>query len=241
MTAPHPVREYLAIEDFLPTDPGPMPELGEPGADPRERWRRIVIDGWTLEHEISDYGRVINPKGQLMQPNYPGGGDNGTGWIALTVDGKSKAYRIDKLVLSMYAQDPPDPTMVPKHVNGNRKDSRLDNLVWAPAAEVRREGTLKSVATRKARAAAGEYANRPAPKPKKKAAKATARKAQRTPETVEVTRLYRLRDLALAVGLDGNAELTKGSNSMRFNPAQFSALVKLVGQAAEMNALLGLK
>lgn len=127
-----PTKEYFAVEDHIGPTPelGPMPELGEPGVDMRERWKRIVIDGLAIDYEISDYGRVLNPKGRQLTINYPG--HSGTGWIALPVDGKSKPYRVDKLVLWMFGPGQDDPDTVPVHGNGDLRDSRLANLHWGP-------------------------------------------------------------------------------------------------------------
>lgn len=126
-----PTKEYFAVEDHIgPVELAPMPELGEPGVDMRERWKRIVIDGLAIDYEISDYGRVLNPKGQLLKVSYPG--NSSTGWINLSVDGKSKPYRVDKLVLWMFGPGQDEPDTVPVHGNGDRRDCRLANLHWGP-------------------------------------------------------------------------------------------------------------
>lgn len=98
-----PTQEFYAIEDHLgPRDLGPMPELGEPGADSRETWRRVVLDGLATNYEISDYGRLLNfTNGHLLSPSAPN--HTGTSWVSLSVDGKHPSYRVDKLVLMTFS------------------------------------------------------------------------------------------------------------------------------------------
>lgn len=230
-------REFYAEEDYLPNQElEPMPELGEPGAESRERWRRIVIDGKSTDYEVSDYGRVINPRGRLLKPSRPK--NFGTFWVSLSVDGARINMRIDKLVLRAYAKAPSNEDLVPVHGNGDLVDNRLENLGWG-SLEVAKRQTVERVARKKKR-------RRPVKKAQLQVQEAPVvekrqRKTRKTADEVEVTRTYRLHDMSVSVDLQGGAEVILGHDYelLPLTAAQVSTLATLLGRVVEMNVLMG--
>ena len=235
----NPTREFYAEEDYLPNQElEPMPELGEPGAESRERWRRIVIDGKSTDYEVSDYGRVINPKGRLLKPSRPK--NHGTSWVSPAVDGKHTGLRIDKLVLRAYAKPPSNEDLVPVHGNGDLLDNRLENLGWGSLEVTRRQMAERQSAGKRKRR------RRPVKKAQSQVQEAPVvekrqRKTRKTADEVEVTRTYRLHDMSVSVDLQGGAEVILGHDYelLPLTAAQVSTLATLLGRVVEMNVLMG--
>ena len=75
-------------------------------------------------YKVSDRGDVMNPRGKLLRQQCDGNN-------ALKVNiGKSTAS-VHKLVLRAFTGHPVTAGYWVKHLNGDRSDNRLENLVWA--------------------------------------------------------------------------------------------------------------
>lgn len=55
--------------------------------------------------------------------------------VALSVDGKKRHFRVNRIVAQVYNGDPPTSKHVARHLNGNRLDNRAANVAWATQAE----------------------------------------------------------------------------------------------------------
>jgi hypothetical protein len=93
-----------------------------------ERW--LPIQGFP-GYEISDWGRVRNPRGKLLKPFANSGGYL---YVALYGKVKEKKMRVHRLVLSHFSC-PLKPGHTVNHINGTKTDNRLSNLEWMTMGE----------------------------------------------------------------------------------------------------------
>lgn len=96
--------------------------------EPTETWRPVY--GLEGLYEVSSYGRVRNSKCVLMT-QYP---TQGYLKVVLTQNSIRKNYRVHRLVLEAFVGRRPNGMMC-RHLDGNRRNNRLDNLVWGTNAE----------------------------------------------------------------------------------------------------------
>lgn len=96
-----------------------------------ERWGEIP--GWP--YEVSDQGRVRRSEpgigtfpGRILSPYV---GVNGYEHVPLSGGGESERFRVHRLVLRVFEGPCPEGHEA-DHINGNRKDNRLENLRWLP-------------------------------------------------------------------------------------------------------------
>ena len=76
--------------------------------------------------------------------------------VALTKDGKSKTYKLHRLVASTFLENPDNHPQV-DHINWNRKDNNITNLRYLSASEnnknrtpyVKRPSELKNIVSKK--------------------------------------------------------------------------------------------
>lgn len=102
-----------------------------------EIWKPVV--GYEGLYEVSDMGRVRtllvktrcrNDGGILNQQK----ATNGYRLVCLTKDGRDSARSVHRIVASAFCKnDANKPTV--NHINGDRKDNRLENLEWATMLE----------------------------------------------------------------------------------------------------------
>jgi hypothetical protein len=151
--------------------------------------------------------------------------------VALKNDrGSSTLQRIDMLVLSTFVG--PQPTKVPKHLDGDPLNCAVDNLAWRTATKAER---------RFAAAAASRMANQ-AKKSKAKGSPAGGRRRTRAvaADTMEISRRYRYAGLTVEVTLDGIAEImVPKMPKIKLTEDQLKGLIKIAGQIEEMNRVMG--
>lgn len=235
---PNPTKEFYAVEDYLP-DQGPFPELGEPGADPRETWRRLVIDGLATEYEISDYGRCVNFKGRPIRVG-PMGGESGTHWVGLQVDGKRQTVRMDKVVLETFSGAAPGEDMEPLHLNGDLTDCRITNLKWAPKETVRahKRKSKPTLNTAWPNTPVGELpAAEAKPEPKKRRGRKAPAARKKSPAALTVSRVYQRGGMQAVVDEQGRTTLNKKSN---LSTEDMAALAEIAAAVVELNTVMKL-
>ncbi|PVU81343.1 hypothetical protein DDP54_15695 (plasmid) [Cellulomonas sp. WB94] len=95
-------------------------------------WRPVPSDE---THWVSDWGLIVSVDDTQVRrlataPTY-----DGYRSVVLSVAGQRTYWRVHRLVLFAFAGPPPDDDWEACHLNGDRSDNRLSNLVWGTAAE----------------------------------------------------------------------------------------------------------
>lgn len=80
---------------------------------------------------MSNLGRVKNKHGRILTLQL---NDAGYLRVCLQIDGKSKWYRVSRLVAEAFIPNPENKPEV-DHINRNRADNRADNLRWVTRLE----------------------------------------------------------------------------------------------------------
>ena len=90
-----------------------------------EVWKEIK--GYEGLYEVSSEGRVrsTGKKKGIMRP----GTSKGYLKVGLTKDGSRKMYRVHRLVAFAFIPNPDNKPEI-DHINGDRKDNRVENLRW---------------------------------------------------------------------------------------------------------------
>jgi hypothetical protein len=95
-----------------------------------EIWKPVASLVW----EVSNLGRVRNGYGQMLKPN-----SNGYyGQVALPdpeKPRKQRTHHVHKLVCEKFHGPRPSPKHVVRHLNGNPRDCRAENLCWGTQKE----------------------------------------------------------------------------------------------------------
>lgn len=108
----------------------------------QENW--ISVPGYEDLYEVSDLGNVRSLHGETVRDMKIGYTRGGYRAVILSLKGKTKNYRMNRLVLIAFHGDRPDRQAA--HKNGVRTDNRLRNLYWATteqnAADRVRHGTI---------------------------------------------------------------------------------------------------
>jgi hypothetical protein len=96
----------------------------------QEEWRDIM--GYEGLYQVSNLARVkritasFGTPGGILTPHFV----NGYPYITLSKGGKIKGYSIHRLVARAFLGEPPEGKPEVNHIDGNRADSRLQNLEW---------------------------------------------------------------------------------------------------------------
>jgi hypothetical protein len=107
-----------------------MPEIWKPVPRPLySDWYDVSSDGrvrsWFRKHPMlrlrSDEPRILMPK--LSQRGYPE--------VTFKIGGRQKTVRISRLVAEAFHGPPPHQKSQAAHLNGDSKDNRWNNLMWA--------------------------------------------------------------------------------------------------------------
>lgn len=105
----------------------------------RERWLPVPVKGYEHLYEVSDLGRVRSstkrnkwPAGHLVKC-WP----NSDGYPSVILSQGDTDYRqpVHKLVLLAFVGIPKPPNIVCRHLDGDRRNSRLSNLCWGTCQE----------------------------------------------------------------------------------------------------------
>lgn len=95
--------------------------------------RFIAIPGFP-GYAVSDHGDVVSwRRGEFKMVSLVDPG-NGYVRVGMSRDGKQELRLVHSLVLSTFQCERPEGLQV-RHLNGNKKDNRLDNLKWGTAKE----------------------------------------------------------------------------------------------------------
>lgn len=91
------------------------------------------------KYEISDEGLVRNKqRGRLLKPYVRHNGGLG---IGLTVEGNFRLFQLHRLVAEVFLPNPdPESKKYVKHIDGDKKNNRADNLKWVGEGELCRGG-----------------------------------------------------------------------------------------------------
>ena len=100
---------------------------------PHGATRIAEIHGYDGSYWITDNGKVWSRKGRGRWLK-PGVGPRMYYKVDLCVDGKPKTRKIHRLVLQTFHGEP-EPGQVAIHINGDRRDNRLENLKWGSRGE----------------------------------------------------------------------------------------------------------
>lgn len=98
-----------------------------------EEWRDI--EGYE-DYQVSNFGQVKSFKqgrtGKILTLTKNYMNENLGLGVSLRKDKKSEWHRVSYLVLSTFVGKPKDDKFyVPLHIDGNKRNNRLDNLMWA--------------------------------------------------------------------------------------------------------------
>lgn len=93
-----------------------------------ETWKVIHLN---TNYEVSNLGRVRNKKGLLLKPQKT---EKGYLRVDLSKDGKTKHYKVHRLVASAFI---PNKNNLPQinHKDENKQNNRVDNLEWCTHKE----------------------------------------------------------------------------------------------------------
>jgi hypothetical protein len=91
-----------------------------------EQW--LPIPEWEGLYEVSDEGRVLSVRRQLLLKQRPD--DDGYLTVGLSRGGKQRRFFVHRLVLLTF-DGPCPPGHESRHLNGRRGDNRRSNLEWA--------------------------------------------------------------------------------------------------------------
>lgn len=111
-----------------------------------EIWKDV--SGYEGLYQVSNLGNVKSlprkgTKGGLIKPAIKRGGYYG---VALTKNGKTKWFRVSRLVLENFEPNPNSEDLIVDHINRDRLDNRLENLQWLTQTEnVRKECAKKII------------------------------------------------------------------------------------------------
>ena len=111
--------------------------------DNNEIWK--PIDGFDGKYEVSNMGNVrraewcyTDKDGRKYKKKpymrIPQIGSSGYLQVGLFRNGKSKAYKVHRLVASAFIDNPENKPTV-DHINANRQDNRVENLRWCTLKE----------------------------------------------------------------------------------------------------------
>lgn len=92
-----------------------------------ETWRPIE---WAPNYKISSWGRVRGPRTDLLTSM-----DDGYPHVSVVTGTQIKTSRIHKLVALAFLGPPPFEGAQIAHNDGNKLNSRVDNIRWASAVE----------------------------------------------------------------------------------------------------------
>lgn len=97
----------------------------------QENWRRVATPGFETLYEVSDLGRVRRAKsGHVLKPGaHPKGY-----WNYTLANGVRKNALGHRLVLEAFAGPCPEDHEA-RHLDGNRKNNQLGNLIWGTSSE----------------------------------------------------------------------------------------------------------
>lgn len=102
-----------------------------------EKWKDIV--GYEGHYQVSNSGRVkrINRivgtrTDKVLSPFK---NDKGYLIVSLYQNGNSKAFLLHRLVLKAFVGQSPSPKSITRHLDGDQKNNRLDNLTWGTYSE----------------------------------------------------------------------------------------------------------
>ena len=118
----------------------------------QEVWK--PIPGWEGLYDVSDHGRVrsldrviVNGgitrmlRGRLLSTNTK---QSGYATAALHKNGNRRSVSVHKLVLTSFAGERPNRSVC-RHLNGDKADNRLVNLMWGTPAENERDSAIHGV------------------------------------------------------------------------------------------------
>ena len=91
-----------------------------------ERW--AVIKGYGNKYHVSSKGKVYNAEGQFLVKTYV----KQDGFERVTLydyEGKTKEYRIHRLV-AIYFLDNPENKKIVIHIDKDKHNNRVSNLKW---------------------------------------------------------------------------------------------------------------
>jgi hypothetical protein len=98
-----------------------------------ENWRNVI--GYESLYQVSDKGNMrslITSKDLKLYKDRLG-----YIYISLSKDGKSKKYKVHRLVLSAFGRLPKEKEQC-NHINGRKFDNRITNLEWLSAGDNQR-------------------------------------------------------------------------------------------------------
>lgn len=95
----------------------------------KEEWKKI--DGYNGMYSVSNYGKVVNNKtGKEMEIKY----NYKFPVVVLSKGGKATKHPVCLLVARAFMDNPNNDYLV-RFIDGNKRNSRVDNLEWTYATD----------------------------------------------------------------------------------------------------------
>jgi hypothetical protein len=107
--------------------------------DGKEYWKPLE---WNDYYQVSTWGNVRNAKGNYM---YQGENDKGYRQVQLWKNGKSKHFRVNRLVAEAFLPNPNNLSDVDHIAPNSKKNNMVDNLQWLSHIDNIRKDLCKPV------------------------------------------------------------------------------------------------
>jgi len=109
-----------------------------------ENWKRMIYQGEDLGdyYEVSDLGNIRNAKTKRVIKTHK----NPKGYLiyAGSIKKKSRAFRIHKAIAETFIDMPDEEKIFVSHINGDRTDNRVCNLMWASPSDTAKSAYANS-------------------------------------------------------------------------------------------------
>lgn len=94
-----------------------------------EQWRKVP--NWPT-YSVSNYGRVVGPRGVVLKPDTIKGG-----YQRVSLCATPRVWRptIHRLVLAAFRGEAPESAPFARHLDGNSGNNRLSNLQWGTKSD----------------------------------------------------------------------------------------------------------
>lgn len=94
----------------------------------------LEIKGYDGDYKVTEYGDVWSFKGAKPRKLKKRISQDGYAWYNLSMNGKQKTERVNRLVATAYIPNPENKNTV-NHIDGDKLNDHFSNLEWATRSE----------------------------------------------------------------------------------------------------------